>query len=153
MGYLENFARNRRTREKTEVLTARLPEGLYKDFKGYCDEIGLSISEAVYLLVQREMDSLEREATTEEIQPTTDEYKPTANVAKPTTRRIGTTTARFTTKQWQVNGELPCPKCGEWVSASNFARHAKQHGSNTHTMFTDETNLIKVEEMIKDRIK
>ncbi|MCO0598508.1 amidase family protein [Peribacillus butanolivorans] len=47
MTYLEQFARNRRRREKTEVLTPRIPEGLYGDFKGYCDELGLSISEAV----------------------------------------------------------------------------------------------------------
>ena len=46
MTYLEKFARNRRRREKTEVLTARIPESLYGDFKGYCDELNLSISEA-----------------------------------------------------------------------------------------------------------
>ena len=155
MGYLENFARNRRTKEKTEVLTARLPEGLYCDFRSYCDELGISISEAVYLLVQREMDSIERVVNTV---PTTDEYTKnddvvTTNttVVKPKPRRTGTTTTRFTTKQWQVNGELPCPKCNTWVSAANYSRHAKQHGSNTYDIFTNESYLVKINDMIKNR--
>jgi hypothetical protein len=55
MTYLEQFVRNRRRREKTEVLTARIPESLYGDFKGYCDELNLSIGEAICLLIEREM--------------------------------------------------------------------------------------------------
>ncbi|MBT2734107.1 hypothetical protein [Bacillus sp. ISL-7] len=165
MGYLEQFAKNSRAKEKTEVLTARIPESLYRDFKDYCDDLGLSISEAVYLLVKREMTGFEKETQddesvlyTNENNSNDDEYKKnhfvvetTTNVVKPTTKKISTTTERFTTKQWQVNGELPCPKCGEWVSASNFSRHAKQHGSNTYSIFTNETDLIKINEMIKVR--
>lgn len=167
MGYLEQFAKNRRSTEKTEVLTARIPESLYKDFKDYCDDLGLSISQAVYLLVQREMTGIEAETQDDESPLYTNVYKTndddykknhsvvdsTTNVVKQTTKRISTNTARFTTKKWQVNGELPCPKCGEWVSASNFSRHAKQHGSNTHSIFTNETYLIKVNEMIQERTK
>lgn len=165
MGYLEQFAKNSRAKEKTEVLTARVPESLYRDFKDYCDDLGLSISEAVYFLVKREMTGFEKEIQDDESPMYTNKYKmnddeynknhfvveTTTNVVKPTTKRISATTERFTTKQWQVNGELPCPKCEEWVSASNFSRHAKNHGSNTHSIFTNETYLIKVNEMIQER--
>lgn len=155
MGYLERFAKNGRAKEKTEVLTARIPESLYKDFKDYCDDLGLSISQAVYLLVKREMTAIETETQDDESMLYTNVYKTnhsvvdaTTNVVKPTTKA---TTSRFTTKQWQVNGEIPCPICGEWVSSSNFSRHAKQHGSNTYSIFTNETYLIKVNEMIQER--
>ncbi|MCM2534455.1 hypothetical protein NDK43_21595 [Neobacillus pocheonensis] len=141
------------------------PESLYRDLKDYCDDLWLSISEAVYLLVKREMTGFEKETQDDESILYTNEYKSnddeynknhsvvemTINVVKPTTKRIVATTERLTTKQWQINGELPCPKCGEWVSSSNFSRHAKQHGSNTHSIFTNETDLIKVNEMIKER--
>jgi hypothetical protein len=166
MGYLERFAKNGRAKEKTEVLTARIPESLYKDFKDYCDDLGLSISQAVYLLVKREMTGFEKENQDGESLLYTNEYKlnddvyktkhsvvemntnVNTNVVKPTTKA---TTSRFSTKQWQINGELPCPICGEWVSSSNFSRHAKQHGSNTYSIFTNETYLIKVNEMIQER--
>ncbi|MDR4191063.1 hypothetical protein FO521_30670, partial [Bacillus pseudomycoides] len=54
-GYLEKYARNKRRKEKSEVLKERLPHNLYEDFKTYCDDLGLPISEAVCLLVEREM--------------------------------------------------------------------------------------------------
>jgi len=59
MGYLEQFAQNRRRKENTTVLTARLQESVYDDFKTYCDELGLyslSISEAVCLIVKHNRD-------------------------------------------------------------------------------------------------
>ncbi|MDM5294647.1 hypothetical protein QUF81_15905 [Peribacillus simplex] len=55
MPYLKQFVRNWRRREKTKVLTALIPESLYGDFKGYCDELNLFISEAICLLIEREM--------------------------------------------------------------------------------------------------
>lgn len=39
MTYLKQFARNNKKKEKTEVLTARLPKSLYADFKRYCDDL------------------------------------------------------------------------------------------------------------------
>jgi antitoxin component of RelBE/YafQ-DinJ toxin-antitoxin module len=56
MGYLKQFAKEpKKGKGETVVLTARLPESLYEDFKGYCDSLGLSISEAINLLVEQEM--------------------------------------------------------------------------------------------------
>lgn len=163
MGYLEQFARNTRRKEKSEVLTARLPQSLYSEFKQYCDELGLSISEAVCLLVEREMDSVD--GAPSEI-ATTKEYilnddvvvvntKANTSVVSDVVRKkrnvSRTNTNRFTTKQWVIKGELPCPICNQWASASNFARHAKQHDSTTQDIFTDEENLKRVKEMMEER--
>ncbi|MCQ6281059.1 hypothetical protein [Bacillus sp. EB600] len=165
MGYLEQFARNRRKKEETEVLTARLPKSLYSDFKDYCDQLGLSISEAVYLLVEREMSgspkentsklniSKPKENTTDDktidvvVEPST---KATTQVFKEIAASKEATKSRFTAKSWEVDGKLPCPKCNQWVSASNFSRHAKQHGTTTQEIFTNERYKERIDRMIKE---
>lgn len=68
MTYLKQFARNRRSKENTKVLTARLPESLYDEFQTYCNELGLSISEAICLLVDKEVSSTEVETRNMPIQ-------------------------------------------------------------------------------------
>jgi antitoxin component of RelBE/YafQ-DinJ toxin-antitoxin module len=163
MGYLEQFARNTRRKEKSEVLTARLPQSLYSEFKAYCDELGLSISEAVYLLVEREMNSFDgvsnELATTKEyienddvvVMNTETNTNIVDNVVKKKRNVTKSNTNRFTTKHWVVNGELPCPICNQWASSSNFARHAKQHDSTTQAIFTNEEYLKRVKEMIEER--
>jgi hypothetical protein len=155
MAYLEKFARNHRRKEKTEVLTARLPESLYSDFKGYCDELGLSISEAVCLLVEREMSG--NESVSEEL-AITDEYKMNddvvdmnTKVVKTNSRRSGSNSKKFTTTQWQVEGQLPCPYCGLWITVTNFSRHSKQHATTTQDIFTGEKYMEKINAMIQAR--
>jgi antitoxin component of RelBE/YafQ-DinJ toxin-antitoxin module len=148
MGYLENFARKPKGKEKSIVLTARLPESLYDEFKDHCEDLGLSISEAVFLLVEKEMRS---QITTYEDKKNNDLVVKTTKDDKPKTVRKAAPTTRFTTKPWQVEGDLPCPICGQWVSSSNFSRHSKQHGTNTHAIFTNEDHLKTVDEMIKKR--
>ncbi|HDR4595094.1 hypothetical protein VSK70_26660 [Bacillus sp. WOD8 KX774193] len=162
MGYLEQFARNKRRKEKSEVLTARLPHSLYEDFKTYCDELGLSISEAVCLLVEREMtgsdNAFDEVATTKEYIKNTnssdDEVKTntksTTNVVKKNTKENNSNTKRFTVKQWVVNDKLPCPICGEWKTAGNFLRHAKTHGMTTEQIFTNEGYREKIELMVAE---
>lgn len=168
MGYLERFARGPRGKERTEVLTARLPASLYKEFKAYCDDLGLSISESVYLLVDREMKGME---SAESEISTTIEYKmnndvvamntnivdkdasivkKNTNISKENTERKQTNTSRFTTKGWWVDGELPCPICGEWKNAKNFSRHAKeQHSMTTEQVLTNEEYKEKANAMVK----
>lgn len=163
MGYLEQFARKRRSKEKSEVLTARLPQSLYSEFKQYCDDLGLSISEAVCLLVEREIKGFD--GVSSELSTTKEYIKNDDVVAENTEANTNVVnevverkrnaskanTSRFTTKQWMVKGELPCPICNQWVSASNFSRHAKQHNSTTQEIFTNEENLKRVQEMIEER--
>ncbi|TKI98158.1 hypothetical protein FC699_05345 [Bacillus wiedmannii] len=158
MGYLEQFARNRRRKEKSEVLTARLPHSLYAGFKTHCDDLGLSISEAVCLLVEREMTGLDNTfdevATTKEYINNTDssedEVKTNTNAVKKNTRKNNPNTTRFTVKQWEVNDKLPCPICGEWKASGNFSRHAKTHGITTEQIFTEERYREKIELMVAE---
>ncbi|WP_242303325.1 hypothetical protein [Bacillus cereus group sp. BfR-BA-01495] len=162
MGYLEKYARNKRRKEKSEVLTARLPHSLYEGFKTYCDDLGLSISEAVCLLVEREMtgenNAFNEVATTKEVINNTDSSddevkvntKTTTNVVQKNTKKNNSNTTRFTVKQWEVNDKLPCPICGEWKASGNFSRHAKTHGITTEQIFTDERHREKAEEMIAE---
>jgi antitoxin component of RelBE/YafQ-DinJ toxin-antitoxin module len=153
MGYLEQFARNQRRKEQTEVLTARLPKSLYNDFKTRCDELGLSISEAVYLLVEREMKGLDsvsdEPATTIEYKMNDDVVATNTNVVKKNTRKSKPNTKRFTTIQWKVDGQLPCPVCGEWKAAENFSRHAKVHGMTTDQIFKSEEYEDRIKDMIE----
>ncbi|WMX58488.1 hypothetical protein [Peribacillus sp. R9-11] len=142
MTYLEQFARNRRRREKTEVLTARIPESLYGDFKGYCDELNLSISEAVCLLI-------ERLAITDEYKMNDDVVDTNTKVVNKVPKRSNSNTSRFVTTQWQVDAQLPCPYCGQWLAATNFSRHAKRHITTTQDIFTNEKFRDKIKEMIQ----
>ncbi|MFS0639188.1 hypothetical protein AB1K84_25270 [Mesobacillus foraminis] len=163
MAYLEQFSRKKKQQGESTVLTARLPSKLYDDLKKYTDELGLSISEAVNLLVEREIrewkignETNEHKTNTEEaIKTNTDDGDKFVvkqfNTVKKNTSKRQVNTSRFTTKPWQVNGELPCPYCKQWVSASNFSRHAKQHNTKTESVFTDQKYLAIVEEMIQAR--
>jgi antitoxin component of RelBE/YafQ-DinJ toxin-antitoxin module len=159
MSYLKQFARNKQHKEKTEVLTARLPANLHSDFKSYCNELGISVSEAVYLLIDKEITNVRNDETTnmntERIQKYTKENETTAPVVGQTTDVVITNTNvntnRFTVKQWEVEGEIPCPICEEWVSKSNFSRHAKvNHQNATQVIFAKHEE--KANAMLEERI-
>lgn len=162
MGYLEQFSRNRRRKEKTEVLTARLPKSLYSEFKLHCDELGLSISEAVYLLVEREMKGIESvsdelatsteyKVNHEAVEANTHVDKMNDDVVAVNTRKTKSNPKRFTTKQWKINGQLPCPVCGEWKASENFSRHAKMHGMTTEQIFKSEEYEDQIKAMIEEK--
>lgn len=156
MSYLEQFSRNKRRKEPSTVLTARLPESLYDHFKEHCDNLGLSISEGIYLLVEREITAHLRTAK----EPSTyiSEYTKDEDVVAVNTKpvikhtvKMKVPTKRFTVQQWEVNRELPCPICTSWSNASNFSRHAKQHNTTTQAIFTNEEYIKKANEMVQQR--
>jgi antitoxin component of RelBE/YafQ-DinJ toxin-antitoxin module len=164
MAYLKQFARNQRIKENTIVLTARLPESLYGVFKTYCDQLGLSISEAVCLLVEREVTCLQSESeiastfdtdvyqtNDDVVVANTEKSEENTNVVKTNTSKGKSNTVRFTTNHWKVNEMLPCPICGEWKAASNFSRHAKQHDTTTEEIFTNKKYQEKIEAMIEEK--
>lgn len=163
MGYLEQFARNRRRSERTKVLTARIPESLYDSFQDYCDDLGLSLSEAVLLLVEREMEGFEgsyNEVTTtieyevkhDELERNSNEdeiVKPKKNVVKNTSE---TGAGRFTTTRWKVNKMLPCPLCRDWKSASNFKRHVEDtHDLVPEQIFTNPEYVEIADRMVEEK--
>lgn len=77
------------------MLTARLPKNLYNDFKSYCNELGISVSEAVCLLIKKEVENVREEENTtmntERIQMYTDVVGPTTSVVKTNTNRSSCT--------------------------------------------------------------
>ncbi len=160
MKYLEKFAR-KRNKEATEVLTARIPESLYQEFKTYCDSLGLSISEAVFLLVEREVrgETPEQQTHNEYITQTdlhTNDDKKNDDVVVPNTKEYipkqKSSNAGFVTAPWKINEKLPCPICRTWTSATNFSRHAKEkHQTITKEIFTDESYLAIANEMVQDK--
>jgi antitoxin component of RelBE/YafQ-DinJ toxin-antitoxin module len=177
MAYLKQFARNRRGKENTKVLTARLPESMYDELQNHCDSLGLSLSEAIYLLVEKEVRSIQQETRSlpKETKTNEDEHKTNtgetnintntgeintlsknnaikanSNSPKKSTANSKRNTGRFTVKSFIINNELPCPICDTWLNSSNFSRHAKTlHNSNTESIFTEYKD--KVAEMIESK--
>lgn len=173
MSYLKQFARNKRGKEPTKVLTARLPVSLYDAFQEHCDQLGLTLSEAIYLLVEKEVEAVQvetrslpetAETNKDEKMMNTSEYKEnkvsaetnTSTVkTKPkrsqtNTNKAGENTKRFVVKPFVVDGDLPCPICDRWYSQANFARHSKEkHDVKTEELYNQ--NMDKVQEMIQTR--
>jgi antitoxin component of RelBE/YafQ-DinJ toxin-antitoxin module len=113
MSYLEKYARNQEAK-KTEIITIRTTKELKEAFARHCASLGLSIGEAINILIEREMK--EAGASSE----------PLPKQAK----------KQYTLNQLAVGGKLPCPICNGWFSRANFNRHAKtKHGMTTKEIF------------------
>lgn len=116
-------------------------EGYQIDVKSIEDyiELGkLKPSELVKLALElkRENAILKGEIEGEHQQTQIEEYIPeekTKNTSPKKPRKISSG-GRFLTTEWKVNDQLPCPLCNEWLSASNFKRHAE----TTHNLTTEE---------------
>ncbi|WP_205418498.1 hypothetical protein, partial [Klebsiella pneumoniae] len=55
----------------SKVLPIRLPESIYEQFRQRCEELGLSMSEAGYLLIKEELEDGLYNASTNEVAATT----------------------------------------------------------------------------------
>lgn len=169
MGHLKKLSRKREQEPKTQPVSTRLTDHEFQEFSRLCEETGYSISEALRILVQQEIKTDDDQMYTKSMQINTyskqinTESKPentysisTSTIeSRPSTkvnRTIRTATAhRFTTTDWNVDGYLPCPVCGGWVSSSNFSRHANGHDMTTQEIFTK--HKAKADEMVKQRIR
>lgn len=158
---LRDYARNKRPKEKTDVLTARLPVSTIQAFKELCDNLGLSVSEAIQLLVDGQLSSngvrKNEDSTQKDIHIPSDEDEEDINVYKPIKtkpkKRTQTKAKRFNYTPWKIDGEVPCPICKEWIS-DKFSRHAqRKHGTTPEEIFTNEEYLVVVNEMIQQRKK
>lgn len=160
MGYLERFARKRENR--SETITARLDPDTHKRFKEHCDRLGLTLSEAVALLVEAEVRGEVREpgairttkTTQTEVTNTLDDdkniqrYTPTPRPKVQQPRRSGGAGGRFTTKPYVVNGRLPCPICETWPERqANISRHMREiHDRTAEEVY--KAHMDKVREMV-----
>lgn len=156
MGYLKQFARKKKeTREK--VITGRLSSDVYDQFKRYCNGLGLTMSEALALLVEREIHKDgkgihdEDKRIRNEDKRIRNEDMPDKKVKTGGHKTKQSIRKRFTTKEFVVNGRLPCPICETWPERqANIARHMREvHNSTTQKVYT--AHMDKVREMFKAR--
>lgn len=152
MSILKRYAKDT-TKEPTEVLTTRVPRSIYNQFKRHCEQYGLSLAEATAILIKTELgDSYKAPSRGDVLKPIQKESpKQTSSLQTVSPKKQPrSNTGRFVTTEYQVDGELPCPICGEWKSSTNFARHVKtNHKKTTQEIFTE--NHEKAISMVKTR--
>lgn len=156
MNILKNYARTT-NKEPTEVTSVRIPKSMYKEFKNHCERYGLSITEAINILIKNELGGSLKEVNYEDEPKKIQEQLPQKSSSpsvklptSPTRSQPRKQSGRFLTTEYQVDGDLPCPICGEWKSSTNFARHVKtNHKKTTQEIFTE--NHEKAISMVKAR--
>lgn len=150
MGRLDKYARQFKRKEPTKVLPIRIPESIYNQFRERCKDLGLSMSEAGYLLIKEEIESDVYISYTNEIAVTT---IPIQKENTPTTKVVDQKTSlpsmRWTSASYEIENELPCPLCNQWYSKANFSRHAKNHNFTTREILESHQEIIN--QMIKYR--
>ncbi|PEM30185.1 hypothetical protein CN598_12735 [Bacillus wiedmannii] len=148
MNILKNYARTTH-KEPTEVTSVRIPKSVHKSFKEHCEKYGLGIAEAINILIKNELGDTYKQPDYEDVsnklqeqlqkEPPMKSSSPQKVITKSSPRsQTRNGSGRFTTTEYQIDGELPCPLCGEWKSHTNFARHVKgTHGKTTQEIFTE----------------
>ncbi|PEM64434.1 hypothetical protein [Bacillus toyonensis] len=152
MDILKNYARMI-NKEPTEVTSVRIPKSLHRSFKKHCENYGLGIAEAINILIRNELGDAykqhlhEEESNKLQAKPPKKSSSPQRTTPKSSPR---SNPGRFLTTEYQVDGDLPCPICGEWKSSTNFSRHVKvTHNKTTQEIFTE--NHEKAISMVKAR--
>ncbi|MEK1833410.1 hypothetical protein AAAC51_44420 [Priestia megaterium] len=130
MGKLDKYARQSKSKEQSKVLPIRLPESIYEQFRQRCDELGLSMSEAGYLLIREELEDSPYTMTTNEVTATTERlqksiHRENTPYTRNNTGKPSSFSTRWTSNHYEIENELPCPLCHQWYSKANFSRHAK----------------------------
>jgi len=139
--------------KKTVTISARIPEDLAEEFKAWCEKFDWNISEAIYEIIKREVEELRskygdimknkeknvnenednhhNETYTKNNDDNNEDRKRYVNIHR------GRPPKGASVKEFEVDGEVPCPKCEAWISYSNFARHCKtQHDQIPSVLFS-----------------
>lgn len=154
MGKLDKYARQSKRKEPSKVLPIRLPESIYTQFQQRCEELGLSMSEAGYLLIKEEMEDALYNTYANEVAANIEPLqipiqKVDSSTTKVVTRKPFVPSTRWTSTPYEVENELPCPLCDQWYSKANFSRHAKQHHFTTREMLESYEEIV--HQMIQSR--
>lgn len=140
MSILKRYAKDT-TKEPTEVMTTRVPRSIYNQFKRHCEQYGLSLAEATAILIKTELgDSYKAPSHGDVSKPIQKELPKQSSSLQTVSQKKQprSNPGRFLTTEYQVNGDLPCPICGEWKSSTNFSRHVKvTHNKTTQEIFTE----------------
>ncbi|MCM3197185.1 hypothetical protein [Priestia megaterium] len=154
MGRLDKYARQSKRKEPSKVLPIRLPESVYIQFQQRCEELGLSMSEAGYLLIKEEIEDSLYNKYTNEVTTTTEPLQPSIQEEGYSTIKGATPKPLFSSTRWtsipyEIENELPCPLCNQWYSKANFSRHAKQHHVTTREILESHKEIV--HQMIQNR--
>lgn len=150
MGRLDKYARQSKRKESSKVLPIRLPESIYTQFRQRCEELGLSMSEAGYLLIKEEINDGIYTTYTKEVAATTEPiHPPIQKEHHSTTQKAYLPSTRWTSTPYEIDNELPCPLCHQWYSKANFSRHAKHHQLTTREILESHEDIV--EQMIQSR--
>lgn len=163
---LQAFAKKRK-KEETTVITARIPNSKYNSFKNYCDKLGLSINEAINILINDELKEASKDNNVMNTEMNNDMDQVTIDdvinsdsaVTIPMNTKVNTNKntkssngSRFTYDGFEINGQVPCPICNEWFEKSNFARHTKtKHDSKPIDVLLNDEYKEQVNSMIESR--
>ncbi|PEL23438.1 hypothetical protein CN624_21295 [Bacillus toyonensis] len=137
---LKRYAKDT-AKEPTEVLSLRIPRSIYNKYKEHCEQYGLSLAEATAILIKTELGDSYRAPSREDVSKPIQKELPKQSSSLRTVspkKKPSSNPGRFLTTEYQVNGDLPCPICGEWKSSTNFSRHVKvTHNKTTQEIFTE----------------
>jgi hypothetical protein len=141
---------------RIQSISTRLTKQEYDEFLKLCEDTGYSVSEGLRLLIQQEIKTKDDEVYTKRLQTSTERLQMNTERLQMNTQRKQTFTnvnigSRFTTNEWKIGNELPCPICEQWMSAANFSRHAKSHELTTKEIFTKHAE--KATQLYKERIE
>ena len=151
---LQQFAKKRK-KEQTTVITARLPNSKYNLFKKYCDDLGLSINEAINLLIEAELKEvdiiIQNEADVNQV-TIDDVINESEYVEEKVNTKVNTKVSekRFVYEPYMNHeNKVACPICEKFYSKSNYVKHAKQqHEMTSEELLTSEIYQDKIKEMI-----
>ena len=167
MSLLKKMSRKTAKEKQNKPVSTRLTDSEFEAFSKLCDDTGYSVSEALRLLIQQEIEGVDHQYNTKSLQKYSEinEVSTTRETLSPIVKTpiqpsIKSTTTvnedkkkipsgRFSTTEWKVDNFLPCPICNTWTSAPNFARHAKEHDMTTQEIFTKHKE--KADQMVKER--
>ncbi|NRD80145.1 hypothetical protein HPT25_22670 [Bacillus sp. BRMEA1] len=162
MGYLEDYAKKKKTKEnKSKNLNARVTPRLYNQFMKYIHELGLSVTESITIMIERELLGNSSESYQAEIEALkyeiaalkeklskAEEKIMVRNITENPTKQLGQSenpkkesskSKRFRYPYKITEGKItivPCPICEKWFDLKNFSRHAKEdHHATTQLIY------------------
>lgn len=158
MGYLDRFKKESVEQEETTHVGGRVPKSIADDFRKYCTELNLTLSDGLRLLMEKELrENAQGGAAAQDSRLAAAEL----NANKPLDGRKKPFNADRTKvgelydfiRHIDGKKQLPCPVCGTWSAYAVFSkRHSAKHGYTTSKeMFFDEKHAAKLAEMLQEK--
>lgn len=133
--------------KKGKLIGAKVTQEEYDLFNLRCEELGLSVSDALRIFVQSEIKNVEQNVKQNSEQNVKQEDKQEVKQEDKQKVKPSVKQGRFNLKEYSKGGKTPCPSCNTWVTTGNYSRHCKTHDTTSEQLIM--SNLDKVREMLK----